>query len=494
MKFSNPIIPGFHPDPSFCRAGEDYYLVTSSFEFFPGVPIYHSRDLVNWTQIGHVFDRDSQLPLQKVRPSNGVFAPTIRYHDGTFFVITTNVGSTGNLIVHATDPAGPWSEPALVDQGGIDPSLFFDEDGKVYYTGTLSGPEFVQGIALFEVDPFTGKKLSEPKLIWCGTGGRYPEAPHIYKINGLYYLMIAEGGTEYGHMVTIARAQDIYGPYESCPHNPILTHARLAAQYNPIMGTGHADLLEAHDGSWWLTFLAFRPSESYFHHLGRETFLSPVGWKDGWPVVNEGRPVELQMDCPTLPACPVKPLPVRDDFSRGIGFAWNYLRNPRGECYAAGADGLTLTGCEDTLDSGYTPTFLGRRQEQFDMRCAARLAPLSPQGDGRCGLSVFYNYQHHYDLCLEGGKLCLIKQVGDMRVTAFETPWAGECELEIRADRFTYSFYFAQPGGEKRLAGRALTRFVSTEATPSSFTGVYLAMFAERGARARFAWFDYENL
>lgn len=199
--YENPIIKGFNPDPSVCRAGDDYYLVTSSFQYFPGVPLYHSKDLVNWEQIGHVLSRESQLPLKEARSWNGIYAPTIRYNNGKFYMITTNVTSNGNFIVTATDPRGAWSEPILLDIPGIDPSLFWDDDGRCYYCGAADG------ITFCEINPDTGEKLSTPKTIWYGTGGRYPEAPHIYKKDGWYYLMIAEGGTEFAHGVTIARSR-----------------------------------------------------------------------------------------------------------------------------------------------------------------------------------------------------------------------------------------------------------------------------------------------
>ncbi|MGN1367961.1 MAG: glycoside hydrolase family 43 protein [Aristaeellaceae bacterium] len=492
MGYQNPIIPGFHPDPSFCRVGEDYYLVTSSFEYFPGVPIYHSRDLVHWEQLGHVLTRDSQLPLQGVKRSQGIYAPTIRYHNGLFYMITTNVGSIGNFIVHAADPAGPWSEPVPVDQMGIDPSLFFDEDGKVYYTGTHRNKGDIQGIGMFEIDPLTGRRLSDTRIIWYGTGGKCPEAPHLYKINGMYYLMIAEGGTEYGHMVTIARSAAPYGPYEACPHNPILTHA-ANGRGGDIAGTGHGDLLQAHDGSWWMTFLAFRPSEMYFHHLGRETFLCPVRWEDGWPIVHEHRSISLEMDVPCLPPVTFGKPPARETFADGLGPHWNWLRNPVRTSYGLSDHGLTLTGTDVTLDMDENPTWLGRRQEQFDMRCQTLVKPLSLPEEGRAGLTVFYDCDHHYDLALLEGRLELRLCVGDIRHTAFSIPWNGPCELEVRSDRLTYQFYYGAPGQEKQLAGTAITRHVSTEATRLSFTGVYVALFAEKGAQANFPWFECQQ-
>ena len=241
MSYRNPVLPGFHPDPSVCRVGEDYYLVTSSFEYFPGVPIFHSRDLVHWRQIGHCLTRPSQLPLERAPSSTGIYAPTIRHHDGTFYMITTNVSDGRHFYVSAQDPAGEWSEPVWVDVreqigGSIDPSLFFDDDGRVYLTCTGPGWKIFQ----VEIDLASGKLLSEPRLISRGTGNRCPEGPHLYKIGGFYYLMLAEGGTEYGHLESIARGESPWGPFTPCPHNPILTHRNVDS---PVQATGHADLI-----------------------------------------------------------------------------------------------------------------------------------------------------------------------------------------------------------------------------------------------------------
>lgn len=224
-------------------------------------------------------------------------------------MITTNVSDKGNFLVHTTDPRGEWSEPVWLKQGGIDPSLYFEDD-KCYL---VSNPGV--GIYLCEINPKTGEQLNESKRIWNGTGGRHPEGPHIYKKDGWYYLLISEGGTEYGHKVTIARSRDIDGPYEENPANPILTHINKNAQNSPIQGTGHADLIQAPDGSWWMVCLAFRPQSGNHHLLGRETFLAPVRWdKNAWPVVNGDGTIALQMDVPTLPQYPLAPKPARTDF------------------------------------------------------------------------------------------------------------------------------------------------------------------------------------
>ena len=204
--YKNPVIPGFNPDPSICRVGNDFYLVTSSFEYFPGLPIYHSKDLINWQQIGHCLTRDSQLPLHKVNASGGLFAPTIRYHDGLFYVMCTNVSAGGNFFCTATDPAGTWSEPIWVEVNGIDPEIFWDDNGKTYFV--TQGNIGIVGVT--EIDVKTGKVLSPVRLVWGGMGGRFPEAPHFYKKDGYYYLLIGEGGTEYMHSATIGRSRQLF--------------------------------------------------------------------------------------------------------------------------------------------------------------------------------------------------------------------------------------------------------------------------------------------
>ena len=347
-----PHHPGFHPDPSICRVGEDYYLVTSTFEYFPGLPIFHSRDLVNWKQLGHVLDRPSQLDLDGIQPSHGLFAPTIRYHDDTYYVINTLVPNgeqddtkTLNFIVTTTDPAGDWSEPYLLkDAPGIDPSLLFDDDSRVWYCGNrvpLSGERYNghREIWLQELDlktmQFTGEKYS----LWDGADKHafYAEAPHIYKINGMYYLMIAEGGTDNYHAVTMARSQHITGPYEPCGRNPILTHRNKGIRTS-IAATGHADLVETQDGNWWMLALAVRPyGGDYHYNLGRETFLVPLGWDDdGWPLVNPGQG-DIQLSHP-MPRLSPHPWPItdnRDDFDQeSLDPVWNFLRTPRTEFWS----------------------------------------------------------------------------------------------------------------------------------------------------------------
>jgi xylan 1,4-beta-xylosidase len=495
MRYRNPVIPGFNPDPSICRVGDDYFLVTSTFEWFPGVPIYHSRDLVHWRHIGHCLTRDSQLPLQGCRSSGGIYAPTIRHHQGRFHMVTTNVTGGGNFYVHSDDPAGEWSEPIWVAQGGIDPSFFF-EDGRTYLAST--GP---QGIQQSEIDLATGELLSEPRMIWPGTGGRFPEAPHLYKIDGAYYLMIAEGGTEYGHVETIARSDSLWGPFESCPHNPILTHRNRGR--HPIQGTGHADLIQAGDGSWWLVCLAFR-SLSKAHHLGRETYLAPVTWTDdGWPVVNGDGTIEIEMEADGLLSHPWPSELVRDEFdSPTLGLAWNHLRNPDPANYSLSErpGWLRIKGSALRLDDVASPAFVARRQQHMRFR-AATLLEFDPQCDGdEAGLVVFMNERHHYEVAVTRaqGERCVLvrRRIGDLQtVVARRAIGDGPIILEIRATESEYVLSAGFVGEDLTPLATGATRYLATEIA-GGFTGVYVGVYATGNgqscrASADFDWFDY---
>ncbi|HEX3053427.1 MAG TPA: glycoside hydrolase family 43 protein [Aggregatilineaceae bacterium] len=499
MQYTNPILPGFYPDPSICRVENDYYLVTSSFEYFPGVPIFHSRDLVHWRQIGHCLTRTSQLALSNAPSSGGIYAPTLRYHNGTFYMVTTNVSGGGHFYVYTQQPEGEWSDPVWFTADGdqlnfsIDPSLFFDDDGKVYFTCTGPGQRIYQ----FEIDITTGQALSEIQQIWAGTGGKYPEGPHLYKINGRYYLMVAEGGTEYGHFETIARANNPWGPFEGCPHNPILTHRSTE---HPIQATGHADLIQAHNGAWWLVFLAVRP-HGYppVYHLGRETYLTPVQWtSDGWPIV--GR-VDLVMEADLLPqhAWDNTTTSCRDDFDAPqLEMEWNFRRNPNPASWSLTdrPGWLRLTGSAATLDEMELTAFVGRRQQHF--QCSVTVCLDYQPLDGEAGLTVFMNERHHYEIFvkqLDGKRHVVVRRrIGSLvAVVGQEAIGDGVVMLRIQADMEQYRFFYFGESQEPREIAAGETRYLSTEVA-GGFTGVYCGMYAQGPTSADFDWFDYEPL
>ena len=488
MKYKNPIIPGFNPDPSICRVGEDFYLVTSTFEFFPGVPIYHSKNLVNWELINYCLTSDTQLPLQGAVVSKGIYAPTIRYNDGTFFMTTTNVSTGGHFIVHTKDVYGEWSEPAYVDQGGIDPSLFWDDDGKCYFVSNGLDKDNKVSIYLCQVDPFTGEKHTPTELISYGCGGRYPEAPHIYKLNGYYYLMLAEGGTEYGHMETMQRSKNIYGPYEACPHNPILSHRDYPG---PIQATGHADIIEDQNGNWWLVCLAIRPTgDTHLHHLGRESFLAPLVWdENGWPVVGNNGTIDFEMDGPLPGPAPMDAcLDFSDSFDKEkLDLRWSFVRNPKRENYILEKGSLSLIGgCDNLSTEGGSPTMICARQQGFDMEFTAQLK--GEIQNGQCsGISAFYNSFFHYDILITKEenvhKVCLRKRVADIDVivASQEIEYNGSIRFKIESDAYWYTFFYENNGSFVEL-GKGKTTLLATEVThPMTFTGTFLGVFTEQG-------------
>lgn len=477
----NPILPGFHPDPSVVAVEGDYYIVNSTFHYFPGVPVYHSTDLQNWEQIGNVLDRPSQLPLENATSWLGIYAPTIRYNDGVFYMITTNVGGGGNFMVTATDPAGPWSEPLWLEQQGIDPSLYF-EDGKCYM---VSNPDGV--ITLCEIDPSDGRTLSPSKPLWKGTGGRFPEGPHIYKHDGWYYLLISEGGTELAHKLTVARSRNIYGPYEADPANPIFTHCSAAGQESNIQGTGHGDLFQASDGSWWIVFLAYRRYGGDFHHLGRETFLAPVSWLDGWPVINGGGPVAESMTVrmPSMPA-ERKSGTRMYDFSVPFGPEWMHIQEPVPENYSLSEGVLTLRGNGGLGWDGARPTALLRRQEAAECTFETSVHLLS---DGEAGMAIYqiFNGYAEFFVRKSGGRpeavvRFQIRSLGkEEAVIALEAPSA---VLKVTAWGDHYEFLL----GDREVA-RLETSLLSTEVV-GGFTGVTAGMYCATGV-ASFDYFNY---
>jgi alpha-N-arabinofuranosidase len=499
--YANPVIPGFNPDPSVCRVGDDFYLVTSSFEFFPGVPVYHSKNLVNWELIGYCLTREEQLPLKGCQSSRGIYAPTIRYHDGVFYMTTTNTHIKadgqryGNFIVHTKDIRGPWSAPAWVDQGGIDPSLLF-ADGKVFFCSNGNKPEDEKGIYVCEINPVTGQKCSPSRWITKGCGGKCTEAPHIYQINGWYYLLLAEGGTSYGHMAVIQRSRDIYGPYEDCPHNPILSNIKL--HRFPIQAIGHADFVE--DGqNWWAVCLGVRLLNTQQRHiLGRETFLVPVSWKDGWPMCGDNGTAQLQMSGPLPTPSKTPDYDIIEDFSGDkLSLHWNYVRNPDLSRYCLADGCLTLCGGAEGL-SDKAPVFMGLRQQSFCIETVAKLRGDLALGT-RIGITAFLNESYHYDLALEkrpsGLHILVNRRIHDFEAFSFEAPLpanTGEFELRISSDMDWYYFSY-RSGKDWQDAGKAMTAGLCAEGTHSGcFTGVYIGLYAS-GGEARFAGFSLKN-
>jgi alpha-N-arabinofuranosidase len=505
-RFRNPILPGFYPDPSICRAGEDYYLVTSTFEWFPGLPVFHSRDLVHWRQLGHVLDRPSQLPLDGMLPSRGLFAPTIRYADGTFYVVCTLMDGGGNFIVTGTDPAGPWSEPFwLEDAEGFDPSLFFDDDGRVWYTATrLRSHPAYEGhteIWLRELDLAAMRLTGLEHVLWGGAlkGAVWAEAPHLYKIDGKYYLMIAEGGTEHDHAVTIACADRISGPYAGNPRNPVLTHRHLGLDH-PIVGTGHGDLIQTPAGEWWMVLLAMRPYGGYFYNLGRETFLTPVRWEDGWPIAG---PVEAGHPAPVLPEHPWPAEPVCDNFdATALAPHWNFLRTPRDPFWSLTErpGHLRLRLRPESLADLANPSFVARRQQHVDF-AVHTVVDFTPRGERECaGLGLVQNANYHVLFVVTAEGVRLVRRANGVdEVLATEPAPHGRVYLAVEADGQSYEMRYATEPGRWRRLGKPIDGRILSSPESGGFTGAYVGMYASANGHpstnvADFDWFEYAGL
>jgi xylan 1,4-beta-xylosidase len=506
MRFANPVLPGCHPDPSVCRVGDDFYLATSSFEYFPGVPIFHSRDLVHWRQLGHVLTRKSQLDLTSAPSSGGIYAPTLRHAQGRFYLITTNIDSYLNFFVTATRPEGPWSDPIAVDRGGIDPSLTFD-GATVYYSRDGKGKDFSHPVIQQAViDIGSGKLVSKPRTIWRGTGGIWPEGSHLIRRGDWYYLLTAEGGTCYDHSIVVARSKHAFGPFVGAPNNPVLTHRERPR--SPIQAVGHADLVQLQDGSWWAIMLGIRPQHGRFHHLGRETFLAPVTFgRDAWLRIGRRATLPLHQAGPALPLRPFPALKARDDFeSNELGCAWQFIRNPSSRDWSLQARPgyLRLMGSASSLDDVAPQCAIVRRQQHFNLRCRAKMEFSPERENEEAGLVIRAREGYHYTLAIKlvGAQRCamLTSTVDSKRAVMGCVAIRNESAiLEVVADARRYTLLVVADGRRQEL-GQLPTRPLSSEYIsargPMHFTGVMIGLYASgNGRRSRapadFDWFEY---
>ncbi|XXH03367.1 DNA-directed DNA polymerase epsilon, subunit B [Hypoxylon texense] len=413
--YYNPVLPGWHSDPSCTQVDGTFFCATSTFVSFPGLPIYASRDLVHWKLVSHAWNRESQLPgvsWNTTGQQQGMYAPTLRYRDGEFYVICEYLVTDDNIgvVFRSKDPFRDeaWSDPVIFHAGTIDPDLFWDDDGKVYVA--------TQSIILQEIDLETGELSQPPISLWNGTGGVWPEGPHLYKKDGWYYLMIAEGGTELDHSITIARSRRLTGPYEAYERNPILTNRGTDEYFQTV---GHGDLFQDADGHWWGMSLATRSGPDWeIYPMGREAVLFPVTWDEGeWPVL---QPVRGRMSGWTLPQAsrdvpgdgPFNSDPDVYDFEAGTAIPRNlvYWRVPREGAFTVTADGLQIVPSRNNLTgtpfSETTPelsgqqglSFIGRRQTDTLFTFSVDLT-FHPQEAGQeAGVAVFLTQANHIDL------------------------------------------------------------------------------------------------
>ena len=521
--FTNPVLPGFHADPSVCRAGDDFYLVNSTFQYFPGVPVFHSKDLVNWEQVGNCLTRPTQVDLKGTDGNSGIYAPTIRYNNGRFYMVTTVFPSRRHFYVWTDDPSKEWSDPVYIEFaiGSCDPTLFWDE-GKCYFLWKAAADETRPGIKpgeinICEIDVNTGKRIGDVHHLGTGLGGRYPEGPHIYKKDGYYYMMLAEGGTEHGHHVNILRSKSLFGPYEPNPANPILTHFSMKMQNSPIQGLGHADLVQAPDSSWWMICLGYRTSGYLQHVMGRETMLAPVRWEQGgWPVVNGDGTLQTDMKCETLPLVPMAKDPIREEFnyltretpkdsyhSLGLPMGWMSVCNPDYSNYSLTERKGWLRLHPTTTDLSMTasPTFIARRQTELNFTATA-LLDLSHLTEGmQAGITAYAAPLNHYDVVAEKrngiiyiksnvrlGQTCHSEKTAELNGNIV-------C-LRITSDKDFYYMQMSPDGINYTQLAKMEYRFLSTQ-TIGGFTGVMLGLFTQcdndTSGFVDIDWFEYRS-
>jgi len=529
--YQNPVISGFNPDPSICRVGEDYYLVTSSFEYFPGVPVYHSKDLVNWKLIGHVLNRPSQINLDHAEHSKGIFAATIRYNNGVFYMITTDTGGIGNFVCTATNPAGPWSDPFIIENApGIDSSLFFESNGKAYYTGNCM-PEtkvfdkdrniWVQEIdtktwklvgekvdVLKAADFYNGLILSDKEDTWLNN----LEGPHIYKKDDYYYLLLSHGGTSWKHAVSIWRSKNIFGPYEMNPNNPIITHRDYTNDHE-IHATGHADVVQTQNNEWWMVLLGVRPygTESSYN-LGRETFLVPMDWAGTWPVVNPLGPIGRVQSTHLRPNLPIREWTKdnsRDEFdTKELRLDWNFIRTPKGNWWALDAKKGQLKINlipNDITNKTQNPAFIGRRQEHKNFEAVTKMDFDPKASNETAGLVILHDNNYHFRLVatIDAGKkvVQLIRRAekeGTEKVIGQKEINGSSIYLKIGAIGQMYSFSCSVNGKDWDVVKANESGVILSNKYAFGYTGAYIGMYGSSNGKesknsAIFQWFEYSG-
>ncbi|MGC4101873.1 glycoside hydrolase family 43 protein [Ferruginibacter sp.] len=528
--FTNPILAGFYPDPSICKAGNDYYIVNSSFAYYPGLPIFHSKDLLNWQQLGYALNRPEQLNLDGAGVSRGLFAPTMRYHDGVFYILCTLIDKGGNFIITAKDPAGPWSDPTWLPQvKGIDPSIDFIDDKAyiVYNSDPPDNKSLYDGhrtIRMYAFDYRNLKVTGEEKLLVNGGTDitKKPiwiEGPHLYKVGAYYYLMCAEGGTGYNHSEVIFRTKSLDEPFVSYQGNPILTQRTLdPTRKYPVTTTGHADLVQATDGKWWAVFLGCRPYEGDFYNTGRETFMAPVEWKDEWPVINPAN-ASVQYHY-TIDSRWRKTgerfsgnYYFRDDFNKtALNNRYSFLRTVRNQWYSLDAKKgmLTVDLQQQTCSGKENPSMVCFRQPHLKGTAATEMNFTAANEKEQAGLMIFQSENYFYFLCrsVQEGKpvIQLLKGKGaDKTATQPEVLASKSIDVKnttvffkIAANGDQYDFYFAtQKNKWQLLKDHVDGKFLSTKVA-GGFVGSMYAMYATSNGiastnKAQFNWFECKN-
>ena len=514
-QISNPILPGFNPDPCIVRTGNDYYIVTSSFEWFPGIPIYHSKDLVNWKQIGHVLTRQSQLNMRGTYNSDGIFAPSITYHKGLYYVMFTNVQDGvdwamkgyPNYIVTARNPMGPWSEPVQVDALGFDPSLFIDTDDKAYvlyrYFDHRPGQMGSPGIGMYPLDLKTLKPIGNPKLIYTGWSRSSAEGPKMLKKDGYYYLFTAEGGTGYGHYQAVARSNNIWGKYK---RGPKMLYSSEKDSLGPIQKAGHGTLFTSPDGTWYTTHLGSRPtSVRGANPLGRETFIQKMEWtKDGWPqLAGGGITPQLFVDITDKTVIKKKePATYRDEFNTAkLDVRYQFLREPATSQWLSlnkVKGQLALKG-RRPLGSRYDESLLAQRVTSFHQQFETSLTFQPSDFRHAAGITCYYDTRNFYALGFsfeegKGPQLNLIRVIGSYKVlSSISLPHdTKKIYMRLNVDKDKLQFSYSLDAHQWLTVGEPLDFNKISDENTGGFTGAMVGLFAQDMMfENKWALFDY---
>ncbi len=497
--YHNPIRRGMHPDPAIIRVGEDYYMVNSSFLFFPCIPVSHSRDLIHWEVIGHAITNPHWARLKGLEGGRGYWAPDISYYEGKFYITATYRLNEGQIpqrlqmVTSAENPGGPYCEPVFLDEDGIDPSIFTDLDGRRYML-------LNRGARIFEISGDGREILSKPRLLWYGDNKKASEGPHILYKDGYYYLFMAEGGTGMGHRISVARSRTLMGVYESCPYNPIL---RQWDEKRQIQCAGHGMPVDTPEGDWYMVYLCTRPGPAGYAVLGRETSLDPITWTaDGWPIVNRLRgPSDLQR----------KPFPAakkgmgKEAAAAGVGARggcawgeWSTIRGYTPGSFERAGEEILIHGNGKDLNGMDYSSLLLKHQEEFcfTLDCKVRMEGGEEDGDWDAGLTCYYDENSYLKLglCRQDGKYGILagEYVDDGYVTKTILPLAEgtECvELRIVTEYLKRSLYFRQGRGEwTQAAVFGNTSYLSSEGLKKGkrFTGAAAGIYVNGRVTGRF--------
>lgn len=498
--YRNPIRTGMFPDPSVVRVGEDYYMVNSSFIFFPCIPISHSKDLIHWKIIGHAITNPDWAYLEDLEGGRGYWAPDISYHQGKFYITATyRLNDTGTvyrrqMVVSSEKAEGPYSKPTFIEEDGIDPSLFTDEDGRRYML-------LNRGARIFEVDQEAKEKISEPKLLYYGAQKRAPEGPHLLKKDGYYYLFLAEGGTGPGHRITVARSKTLMGNYEPCPYNPIM---RQEDEMAAIQRCGHGKPVMTQKGEWFMVYLCGRRINGEYSVLGRETAIDPITWTaDGWPMVNDRRgPSALQKN-PDLEEVCFEESTVDDFDDKELDLNWMFPRPPKGQGYRLKDSCLWIQGSEHPLSTRDARNIVLRRQKDFSFRCRTKMLFVPMKEEQNAGLICYYdeNSWLKFGVFQKNDKkryLQVWEHIGlddilsDHRIEIEEN--AVSIILEVETDYLRRTFRYSYDGESFRdFLTLDKVYYLSDEGIQMGkrFTGAMVGMYAYAGKNEWFVPFDY---